>query len=1467
MNKKTIKFGLAVSAMALYFAGCGDDLLYSQDVNQFTTVSSLNDDDCSEKTEGSMAFVKSKATMYVCSEGEWVAMNDHEAIQYRCESKELKDKSGFAIVCDGGDTIGVVHNGKDGADGKDGTNGKDGADGKNGTNGTNGTNGKDGADGTNGTSGTNGSSGTNGKSAYEIAKENGFTGTEKEWLESLKGEAGKNGTNGTNGKDADMDKIQKDIDSKFSSASAKQQKDIDDALNSLSSASAKNQKDIDNALNNLSSASAKSQKDIDDALKNLSSATDKFGEDIDSKFNDAYSSWSAELEDKSCAIVDTVRDNEKAIITVTIKCGDAETKMEIPFTPVNENLAKVYKKHVVVRFPVQANKETKTNDIYEEIWKNLKGGDNAELTVTDLDEKFAPSGKVFMQDLFASANKSFVTIEETNEKAVEYKVARLEGDLDITNLTTPVVKLRVKLNLSNNAFGAFGGFGSNATDVIYNAYADLSDASDTVVIDFLTDYKAARVKNLVNAGSKFAAANKQANEELAAALYLNNKNSDEYPAFEHFVPDQLGLLEHFNSIAWVMALIDQKSKTPGFNAVYNAFRNVFAENGDFNKAITTTYAGEDRSMFFVDYLALLIDANFFKWNQMQHGDYTAETNVWSGTDAVYYKILQNGFVDAYKLKVEDAKVFNDPSGYSSKVYKSDVEGGYFHYFEYIENEQVWYPITLWAVGVATVEQVCDADAVNSTFFYSFEGLDENAVCVCDNGKCYWQDTENVCLGRNKGDKGSAFIDGEIKEYECAEVECNPSASSCVGFELGPVSPNSSNSVASSSSAASGMTPEEQANNPESKLYLGECSATVNEGKEKLFDYKNAELATATSKITLVCDGSKWRQKDGHDEEYGICTKTVMEKGVVKEENGSAWYKCDYLDKQEKYEWIATDWRDKDLEKACHYGNVNEKVVTESDYEYVCETVEDLDNDDNHTHEWRETTADEYCVGDRVKATVQKLENEDLGESTFNEKCSYHGSTYARNNTASGAKEWVYYGNFINESTRNSVFLFLNGYKDNVIYTCNYWYCDSVSVEVVQGEIASNMPEDEKQKWINVLCNYGDYKRASGYADGIAFEVEVQLSEAEIKKTYVASAARNDWHEPTFEDIYGECDEDKMKNQTEVAVYEGIKYKCNYISGASFSGYSWVKASDLDENATLGICTSNRMQKKDVAIVGDAYYGCLYNNNVEGIPESSSSTDWKEIGEKEYLNAKLGICDTDGGDTKNITDIKSETLKDGESLSFKCSIAKEVVNGYGKWVDASTDITLDQICNRDKEGATVTKESVIYVCAYKDESSMYQWITSDEYCETHGENLTYGGYLDDPHSSSSMSHCGKSDEIECTTDSDKKICHVGTESFVKLDSVWQSVAVYCDKHSTGYACEFVNHEGGDITMSTLTMSTLKYYEQTEYYVNTDQGYKKAETAEEYCEAFSPNHEGLCVFKFDIYRYRESSKKWVLINKGP
>lgn len=103
-------------------------------------------------------------------------------------------------------------NGKDGADGKDGQNGLSayelavqegfagtlaewlvslkGADGKDGTDGKDGVNGNDGTNGIDGKDGADGKNGADGKSAYIIAVEHGFTGTETEWLESLKGADG-----------------------------------------------------------------------------------------------------------------------------------------------------------------------------------------------------------------------------------------------------------------------------------------------------------------------------------------------------------------------------------------------------------------------------------------------------------------------------------------------------------------------------------------------------------------------------------------------------------------------------------------------------------------------------------------------------------------------------------------------------------------------------------------------------------------------------------------------------------------------------------------------------------------------------------------------------------------------------------------------------------------------------------------------------------------------------------------------------------------------------------------------------------------------------------------------------------------------------------------------------------------------------------------------------------------------------
>ena len=64
-------------------------------------------------------------------------------------------------------------------------------------NGTDGADGADGSDGVNGRHGVDGSNGIDGKSAYDLAVDEGYSGTLSEWLQSLKGADGANGTNGS----------------------------------------------------------------------------------------------------------------------------------------------------------------------------------------------------------------------------------------------------------------------------------------------------------------------------------------------------------------------------------------------------------------------------------------------------------------------------------------------------------------------------------------------------------------------------------------------------------------------------------------------------------------------------------------------------------------------------------------------------------------------------------------------------------------------------------------------------------------------------------------------------------------------------------------------------------------------------------------------------------------------------------------------------------------------------------------------------------------------------------------------------------------------------------------------------------------------------------------------------------------------------------------------------------------------
>ena len=1244
MNRLPLKLSIAASAMSLYLAGCGDDVLMTEDVGQsFTTVSALDPDDCSDKTEGSMAFVKSTATMYVCTDGDWIALSEQDAIRYRCGSRQLKDRSGFAIVCDG-DTIGVFRDGEAGVDGKDGTKGakgdtgdkgatgskgakgdtgdtgSKGAKGDTGDTGATGATGKTGAtgakgdtgdtgatgatgskgdkgdtgdtgtkgakgdkgdkgatgaSGTNGTKGATGDTGASGKSAYEVAKEGGYTGTEQQWLESLKGGKGDTGSSGANGKSA------YEIAKEGGYTGTEQQ--WLESLKGGTGASGKSAYEVAKEggytgteqqwLESLKGKDADMDKITDDVDNIFSSASGQ----LDDKLDQAYSSLSDELESRACRVDgNPEKDFDAGTVTVWVQCGSVRTPIVIPMETSD---SKVYGKHVVVRFPVQAEKGFGSEQIYEQLWADFKGGDHAELIVTDLDKNLDATGKMFVTDLFADITdrKDFVTVEETNEKVTEYKVARLEGDLDLTNLSSPLVQLRVRMTLSNsNGFTAFGGNGSTSTTVIYNAIVDLSDGSDTVVIDFLTDYKVERVKKLVRKGEvPFADAVAQANAELAKALALvKDEKVLTLPAFEHYLPgsEGIGLNEYFNGIVWVMALIDQRNKVPGFNKVYNDYRKVFAENGDLNTAIETTYAGKRRSLFFVDYLALLINANFFRWNCALDDDgnvrpamlYSGECETddyTGGEDDVYYKIIQNGLVSAYKLDTAKAVEVDQ----YSKVQKSEVEGGYFRYFEYNRSEKVWYPIIdLEQIAFAEAGK-CDATAANAKIFavFTVDNADYSMLCRCEGDKCEYGKVD-PCQGREEGHEGYVFLgtDPEPSAFVCKKLCVETTeASSSASCEIGAAYGDGSSS--GSSVESNGKTPEELANDPSSPFYLGACGADKI-GEKRLFDEKNANLATTTGHAYWWCNGKKWVKETG----LGVCTDEVM--GVAKlyqswlDEESYEIQKCDKID--DEYVWTLAGTLEEDLNTACHYG-IADKGKFSEDSMYVCRT---LQVDGKTVHNWNESTVEEYCSGDHIEKTTQIDPDEDLGDHTFNEKCMFKNTKYVRNNPADGVPtNWIdvndyvllFNGtsgpNFVNARGANNVvrknlslralpdgyFIFMEGYTDAAVYRCDSKYneCGPSSIKTA----VTSLVRSDSLKAVNLEANFGYEKVEEGLlanAD-IKYIAKCQYACGTDAVTLVANIGRKDWRLPTLTDMFDECNAERKGENSLNPIDKVTKYVC------------------------------------------------------------------------------------------------------------------------------------------------------------------------------------------------------------------------------------------------------------------------------------------------------------------------------------
>ena len=133
MKKISIPLISILSSLVL-FSACGEstttEKIVEVAVGGTEIVESVKDlPKCIKDNQGERVWVKEESADRVCVDGNWFAtVAKDSSADFSCTTKELKDKSGLKIVCNG-DSIGVVLNGSAGKDGEKGDTGEKGEDG------------------------------------------------------------------------------------------------------------------------------------------------------------------------------------------------------------------------------------------------------------------------------------------------------------------------------------------------------------------------------------------------------------------------------------------------------------------------------------------------------------------------------------------------------------------------------------------------------------------------------------------------------------------------------------------------------------------------------------------------------------------------------------------------------------------------------------------------------------------------------------------------------------------------------------------------------------------------------------------------------------------------------------------------------------------------------------------------------------------------------------------------------------------------------------------------------------------------------------------------------------------------------------------------------------------------------------------------------------------------------------------
>ena len=127
MLKKSKTFVFCASSvlagMFIALAACGDDVTKVTEVtNPGLEVVASSDSlgKCTAERSGEMKFAQKENAVYVCADSAW--KNVSAAEKASCSAEPFKDSSGYKIVC-GGNSVGVIFNGKDGKKGEAGKTG------------------------------------------------------------------------------------------------------------------------------------------------------------------------------------------------------------------------------------------------------------------------------------------------------------------------------------------------------------------------------------------------------------------------------------------------------------------------------------------------------------------------------------------------------------------------------------------------------------------------------------------------------------------------------------------------------------------------------------------------------------------------------------------------------------------------------------------------------------------------------------------------------------------------------------------------------------------------------------------------------------------------------------------------------------------------------------------------------------------------------------------------------------------------------------------------------------------------------------------------------------------------------------------------------------------------------------------------------------------------------------------------